>query len=538
MRLGTTAILPLNSMIYIIGSGPAGVAAAQALLSSGQKVVMLDYGLTLEEEKAQRLAQLRRMPPEEWPHDFIASMKNTVPNRKGVGIKRIYGSDFPYRGFDWIDYPSDRVDVKGSLAKGGLSNSWGANSVPFVSSDIKDWPITLEDLVPHYKAVLGWIPFSATKDHLSNILPLYHENPEPLRLSRQASLFLKQLENHEPELASKGIYFGSSRLAVRAKSSNEGPGCVYCGLCLYGCPYGLIYTSAHTVDQLKSNSHFEYRPGATVVRLKEEADGVRIFFTPKSSNDLESVKADRVYVASGAISSAKILLTSLEAPDAELVLKDSQYFLLPFLSAEGVQNVSQEPLHTLCQALVQIQDSAISPFTINLELYTYNDFYKSIVENYLGPLRRVFQPLTEAFLGRLSVFQGYLHSHDSSALKIKLGKNGASNKLILTPLVNGATKTVLKKLGKKLKSHRGQFGGWPLSWFLTQQPIGKSYHYGGTFPMKKNPGPFESDLAGRPYGFKRVHLADASVFPSIPSTTFTLSVMANAHRIASMEASL
>jgi choline dehydrogenase-like flavoprotein len=43
----------------------------------------------------------------------------------------------------------------------------------------------------------------------------------------------------------------------------------------------------------------------------------------------------------------------------------------------------------------------------------------------------------------------------------------------------------------------------------------------------------ESDRQGRPYGFERVHLVDASVFPSLPATTITLTVMANAHRIGS-----
>jgi choline dehydrogenase-like flavoprotein len=51
--------------------------------------------------------------------------------------------------------------------------------------------------------------------------------------------------------------------------------------------------------------------------------------------------------------------------------------------------------------------------------------------------------------------------------------------------------------------------------------------------MRAHPGPFEVDVLGRPHGFTRVHVVDASVFPSLPATTITLSVMANAHRIAS-----
>ena len=72
----------------------------------------------------------------------------------------------------------------------------------------------------------------------------------------------------------------------------------------------------------------------------------------------------------------------------------------------------------------------------------------------------------------------------------------------------------------------------PISPMLRAGLPGRGFHTGGTFPMRANPGPFEVDVLGRPHGFERVHVIDASVFPSLPATTITLSVMANAHRIA------
>ena len=60
---------------------------------------------------------------------------------------------------------------------------------------------------------------------------------------------------------------------------------------------------------------------------------------------------------------------------------------------------------------------------------------------------------------------------------------------------------------------------------------GQSNHLGGSFPMRRNPGKFETDVMGRPYGYKKVHLVDATVFPSIPAQTITLTIMANAYRI-------
>jgi len=60
----------------------------------------------------------------------------------------------------------------------------------------------------------------------------------------------------------------------------------------------------------------------------------------------------------------------------------------------------------------------------------------------------------------------------------------------------------------------------------------KSYHFGGTFPHARHCSGYQSDLLGRLEGWDNIHLVDGSVFPSVPATTFTLTVMANAHRIA------
>ena len=51
-------------------------------------------------------------------------------------------------------------------------------------------------------------------------------------------------------------------------------------------------------------------------------------------------------------------------------------------------------------------------------------------------------------------------------------------------------------------------------------------------PMSKNPKKeFETDLLGRPKNHRNVHFIDSSTFPTIPSTTFALTIMANSVRI-------
>jgi choline dehydrogenase-like flavoprotein len=62
--------------------------------------------------------------------------------------------------------------------------------------------------------------------------------------------------------------------------------------------------------------------------------------------------------------------------------------------------------------------------------------------------------------------------------------------------------------------------------------MGSSIHYAGTLPMKKDPGRYETDVDGRLSGTKHVYVADGACFSALPAKNLTLTIMANAMRIA------
>jgi choline dehydrogenase-like flavoprotein len=86
---------------------------------------------------------------------------------------------------------------------------------------------------------------------------------------------------------------------------------------------------------------------------------------------------------------------------------------------------------------------------------------------------------------------------------------------------------------RKLSAMSGEVGGRPVPFFSRVGTAGGGFHAGSSFPMALNPGRLQSDVSGRPAGLSRIHVVDSSVLPNIASSTITLSVMANAHRIAS-----
>jgi len=516
-------------MHCVIGSGPAGVACAKALLARGATVLMLDAGLELEPDRAQVVRQCAAVKPEAWSAEQLAVMKSGMDaDAKGVPLKLVFGSDFPYRETaEKIPWRNHGTGLKPSLALGGLSNVWGAAMLPYREEDIADWPVKNSELAPHYRAVTEFTGLAARRDDLEEIFPLHCEQPGELPASRQANLLLKNLNRHRDELRGRGWRFGRARVAVRAADAPHGPGCVRCGACMSGCPYGCIYNSADTVRELRGGNNFTYQRDVIVTKLRETPDKVFIEGFHRETRVPLAFEAGRAYLAAGVIPTAQILLRSQAAYDRPLTLCDSQYFIFPILLARRTRDVRAEALYALSQLFIEINRPDISRHSVHLQVYSYCDIIGAGVRNSLGPLKMLARPVED----RLLVVQGYLHSDESPTMVMELKRDGDKDCLHMNARENPRARRVTKKILRELLRQSHRLGGVAVPPMLQMGTPGRGFHCGGSLPMRAQPGIFESDTLGRPHGWSRVHAVDASILPSIPATTITFSVMANAHRI-------
>src|SRR5579871_5782509 len=256
-------------MIYVVGSGPAGVSFATALLQKGAQVTLLDTGLELDVSTSSKLPPLQDSGPEKWQPSDLAFMKDSISaSVAGIPLKYAYGSDFPYRdpGVEW-QLEMQGVETRPSFAQGGLSTVWGAAILPYRNSDLRDWPINEKDLADHYRAIFSFTPLAGRADALEQLFPLHSTQPQFLKRSNQALEFLKDLDTGRGELERQGIFFGESRLAIWAKPDGRFKGCCYCAQCMYGCPYGVIYCSSHTLETLREHPNFTYRNNFALDRV-------------------------------------------------------------------------------------------------------------------------------------------------------------------------------------------------------------------------------------------------------------------------------
>jgi choline dehydrogenase-like flavoprotein len=510
------------------------VACASALLDRGLEVTLLDGGLALESDRRALVDDLAASAPGAWPAASLAKLRGSAPTLGGVQLKYAYGSDFPYRDAErLVPFENRGTATRPTLARGGFSSVWGAAVLPYRARDIADWPFGLAELEPHYRAACAMLAPSAVRDDLEEILPLYMDAPRPLRPSAQAEALLCDLEASAATLKADGIRFGRARLAVRAEDDARGPGCVYCGLCLHGCPYGLIYDASTTLAALRRRAGFRYVTDAVVERIEEAGGAVRLIGSTRTKGEPLYFEAARAYLACGVVSTTRLLLASLEAFDRPVEIRDSQYFLLPWIRARGAGAAHEDALHTLAQVFIELSDDAPAP-SAHLQVYTYNDHYRALVERMLGPAAGLARRPTEALLSRLLLIQGYLHSSVSPSMRATLRQRGGRAVLEIEARTQPDSRRALRRVTRRLLRHARAFRAVPILPLLQVAPPGRGFHSGGSFPMRESPGPFECDRLGRPHGFTRVHVVDATAFPSIPATTITLSVMANAHRIGSM----
>ena len=530
-------------MIYVIGSGPAGISCVHALLAQGREVTLLDAGFTLEKDKLNLVTKLGNQERSHWAPEDINSLKgNMESGAGGIPLKLIYGSDFPYRHTEQLGpLAQTGSETSASMAKGGLSNVWGSALMPYHDRDMRDWPINADDLAPHYRAVLSFMPLArarSVEETLEDEFPLYTDTPETFNASAQARALMTDVMLHRNKLSGEGIQVGSARLALR------GSDCIYCGLCMYGCPHSLIYSSSFSLAGLVGQPGFHYRPGVLVTKIKElngevEIHGNELDTSPTQTKEPGKplvFNGERAFLACGPLNSTRIVMESLEAYDRTIVLKDSRYYLFPFLRYRSTPKVQTEDLHTLAQLYMEIFDPELVERTVHLQLYSYNDLFTGALQSMFGPLYKVFNPAFRPLLERLFIFQGYIHSNFAPGMQLTLEKsegNLPGTLRIIAEQDGKKSRKLISSVVKKINRQRGALKGVALRPMLKVSSPGRGFHSGGSLPMSVDPGEFQSDILGRPAGFNLLHVVDSSVLPSIPATTITFSVMANSHRIAS-----
>ena len=513
--------------IYVVGSGPSGVSLTKALIERGYFVNMIDVGKTLHketDEQLMRLANKQFLSVQD--KDFISGLS---ANRITVADeKKVFGSTYANKLNDFFKIKKNNTHIFLSFAKGGLSNLWGRLMMPLSREDASEWPFAANFLDQYYSKVLNFVPLSGRDDRLKKLFSLFNKNPLKMRLSSQADLLDKWLNQHVSHLEKEGFAFGQSRIAACFDGSSPTSGnCINCGMCLYGCVYNDLYTSSWTVDELSSHKNFNYQKGIIVDFIEEQNDLVKIHMRSDKDGKKSVIEADKVFIAAGTFASTRIVMKSKKMFNMAVKMKSSDFYIFPSFTFFHSKDVIKEKLNTCCQYFLQVDDKKIDSHIVNLQIYTYTDHYLKVLKKLTGMFYPLLKKPISWLLDRFIVVFCYLHSDNSGHMELTLLNDDVLN---VIGRENPASKKIAKRLKFKLWRSSLKTGFFPFPFFLGKQKIGHSVHYGGTIPMNHSQE-LASDRHGKVKGFKNLHVVDSSIFPSIPSTSPTFVMMANAYRI-------
>lgn len=511
----------------IIGSSFAAYAAARALHRDGAAFEVLDVAYDLEPGIAEDVASFAQLPPSEWDEDISRRLFPAAEaSMRGVKRRQVFGSSFPYRIPEPFSVRTEDCDTEFSHGLGGFGNVWGAAMLPYNDSELADWPVSPADMAQSYRNVLAYAPLSAERDGLADGFPLYTDNPAALRRSAQTDALLNAFARRRSALERGGAVFGRARVAIDTSQSDTG--CRYCGHCLDGCAYGSIFNPGRawaTIPGMEGGGENRwFHRGFYALEFTERSDHVEVAAIDVRSGSMRTWRARRLFLGLGHMGTTRMIARSLKRIGERIRTLDTQYFFFPMLSYAGRK---LEPVeYTLAEAFLEISNARISPHKQHVQVYGMNPIFDKMLKELGGGIL----PMSAA-LRRFYLFQGYLHSDESGGVDIEIESSTSTrDEIVVRGRQNPSARRIAGKVQSFVRNAMLPFGVVPPG-TLSLVPPGRSFHAGGSFPMGGAHPVYSSDALGRPSGLKRVHIVDPASFPSIPSSTISFSIMANADRV-------
>lgn len=512
--------------LIIVGSGPSGISAAYPLLEAGFSVAILDGG---------RVADIS--PPDEPYFDWrfqrneqwrwaVGTDFFSLKQADAVSPKlRVPGHKYVFDGF----CQENRIESRGfatfgSLAQGGLSNSWGCGVSRLSEAEISECPFSSTEISDSYARVASRIGISGRADDDMALFFGLDDWAQPaISIDSLQGAILAGYQAWRDRKASSEFYLGRSRVAVLSHSLGGRKGCDRSSNCLWGCRNSALYSAGDELEEVKRKfSNLTHLPGFVVDEVS--SGGGKPFVGGRFAGERIGLKGVRVLLAAGTLATSGLVMRALgmkvnqnlqSCPTAAFMLWMPKFF--------GRSPEMSFGLGQLSYSLTL--DSRVSAFG---SLFSTTGLPINEFLSHMPFHRRYGIDFMRLMLGSCVVGNLFLPGQLTRTY-IEIDSDGAMNvQGSFLSSVDGYMSVAKKKLRRSFLSS-GAFL-LPMS-FKVGRP-GGDIHYAGSFPMRKSPVLGESDERGEVVGLSGVHVVDGAGLPVLSAKSHTLTLMANADRVS------
>lgn len=498
--------------VIVVGSGPAGVAAAWPLVQAGLDVRMLDASsdATLPPSPTGTIGDFRR-DGSRWRAQFgadLAGLQHEGANSPKLATPMARGV---LEGFaPALGLSANGFLALGSLGQGGLSKVWGGVAAIYDAHDLAAFPFGTEALQPSYDAVMARIGVSGAPGH-----------PEGPALTPPAS---RVFDAHARRGPAQGFRLRRTANALLMHDMGTRQGCARCGLCLWGCARGSVYDSATALGPLRQFPNFTYHPGHRVEAL--DADGPAVIAATPAGP--VRIAAARVVLAAGTLATTALVVRRLGLLDTPVTLLNNPAGAIAFL----VPSLVGAALPGRSFALAQLSYEAALPDGHGDGdgeaagcIYGADTLPLTEVAARMPFSRPVALRLSRALAPALLLATIYLPGRFSRNV-MRVHQAGLS--------IEGATQhaasQVMSKVAANLARRMRSLGAYAVPGSFSPAMPGADAHYGGTLPMGRTEA-LACSPEGEVNGLPGFFVVDGAALPALPAKHCTLTIMANADRI-------
>lgn len=527
----------------VVGSGASGVHFAQTALERGAHVTMVDVGRVAPAPVMPdaSFARLRREHPA--PADYFLGPRFEgvlFPGQKG----EFYGfpphKEFIFAGVDRFRWSARGFDPLFSFARGGLAEAWTGGSFPFNAQEMRDFPFAYESFAPHYGRIADRIGINGEADDLARFIPVHEHLAPGLPLDAHSRLLMERYGRESGRLNRElRVWMGRSRGATRADDRAGRNGCTNLGRCLWSCPREALYTPSLTLRELLRHEHFTYLDGRLVSTFDADANNRvrRLNMVELRSGRAESLEVDRLVLAAGTLASSKIFLESMRAIGGRASvlegLMDNRQVLVPFVNLGMLRKRYEPDSYQYHQLAMGLETDDPRHYVHGLITTLKTALIHPIVQSVPFDLKSALWIFKNAHAA-LGLVNVNFHDDRRPECRLELDGEGAETRLVVTYVPSRDEPERMRTTLKVVKKALSRLGCIVPPGMAHVRPMGASVHYAGSLPMSADARPLTTSPSGESHDIGGLTFADGTTFPFLPAKNLTLTLMANADRVAGL----
>lgn len=512
----------------IIGSGLSGIHAACPLVEAGYAVAMLDVGeddsRVLEAGSAMTFAEHRRLDPTQQriflgedlsgigAFEQDAGHAGTMTSGRRSYVVRSAPELLPTKSSDAV--------ITESLARGGLSEAWGAVCGFLDEEECAVVGIPAEEMPEHYQAVIERIGVSGPKFRF-DLQP-------PVKLDDNHMELLRRYARKKNHLRTQGYTLTQPALALLSRDKGARRATDYRDMDFWDNIGRSVYRGHYTLEGLERQPNFSYIPRRLVSHVAATASGVRITAEDVDTGNALIYEARGVVLAAGSVNTTRILLASFGRYDEPVPIILKNNYLVPSVLLARLGRAPDPQHHSLCQLVLESAKRRSGMMSAYVQLYSYGALLLHKLLRYVPlPVPHALQALA-LLVPSIVLADIRFPSVASPARYLTLRKGSARDFVeIVHPSLPSGDRAEVRNIKRALRS----LGLLPLR--TIESPYGATSHYAGGIPSSATPllGVLSVDLKGKLRGAEGIFVADTASWHALPAKPPGLTVMANANRI-------